>query len=125
MHELSVAESIIQIAEAAARKQRCRSIETVRVRLGEFTTVVPEALQFAFEAARAGTLAAEARLEIEFVSMILFCASCGEVPEPVRQICLRCPHCGLPLEIVAGEELQVDYIEATPDTEKEAWTALM
>jgi hydrogenase nickel incorporation protein HypA/HybF len=113
MHEVSVAQSIIDIAEANAHNQNASAIQKVKVRLGEFTTIVPEALEFAFEVARRGTMAEHAVLEIEFVRLVTRCALCGEVREPMQQISLHCSHCGLPLEIVAGEELQLDYIEIT------------
>jgi hydrogenase/urease nickel incorporation metallochaperone HypA len=68
---------------------------------GEFTTIVREALEFAFEIARRETLAANAKLEIEIVPMALRCAVCGPVTNPGREMCLLHPQCGLPLEIVS------------------------
>lgn len=111
MHELSIVQSIIEISEAAARANDSRAILAIKVRLGEFTTLTREALEFSFEIARRGTLAANAALEIEPVPMELHCALCGRVSHPQREVRLICPHCGLPLEIVSGEELQVEYIE--------------
>jgi len=111
MHELSIAQSIIEIAEAKAREENSRCIQTIKIRLGEFTTVVREALEFAFEVARRDTLAETARLEIESAPMVVRCVMCGLVTEPAREVCLICPQCGLPLEVVSGEELQVEYIE--------------
>lgn len=116
MHELSIAKSIIEIAEAKAREENSRYIQAIKVRLGEFTTVVREALEFAFEVARRETLAENARLEIESVPMVVRCVACGSVSDPVREVCLICPHCGLPLEVVSGEELQVEYIEVESET---------
>src|SRR5271165_3074761 len=102
MHELSIAQDIIDVAEGKARERNSRSIQKVKVRLGEFTTVAREALEFAFEVARGGTLASDALLEVEIVPMLTRCVSCGPVRDPVRDVCLICPQCGLPLEVVAG-----------------------
>jgi hydrogenase nickel incorporation protein HypA/HybF len=121
MHEISIAISIVEIAEANARKQGAVQIQLVKIRLGEFTTIVREALEFAFEIARQDTLAAHAELEIEIVPMIVQCSSCGVIPNPVRDIILSCPRCGLPLEIVAGEDIQLEYIEVESRTENLAW----
>jgi hydrogenase nickel incorporation protein HypA/HybF len=118
MHELSIAQSIVEIAEAKAREANSRCIQVIKIRLGEFTTVVPEALEFAFEAARLETLAENARLEIERVPMVVRCVACGSVTDPVREVCLICPQCGLPLEVVSGEELQVEYIEVESVAER-------
>lgn len=111
MHELSIAQDIIELAEAKAREKHSPAIQKIKVRLGEFTTIAREALEFAFEVARGGTLAATAQLEIEIVPMVTRCVSCGPVDDPVRGVYLICPLCGLPLEIVAGEELYLEYIE--------------
>lgn len=119
MHEISIAQSIIEIAEATAQAQKSRSIYAIKVRLGEFTTIVREALEFAFEIARQGTLAENAGLEIELVPMRVECVSCGPVADPVRNVCLLCPECGLPVKIVSGEELQVEYVDLESETERE------
>jgi hydrogenase nickel incorporation protein HypA/HybF len=118
MHELSIAQSIIEIAEAKAREENYLCIQTIKIRLGEFTTVVREALEFAFEVARRETLAETARLEIEDVPMVLRCLTCGSVTDPVRDVCLICPQCGLPLDVVSGQDLQVEYIEVESEAER-------
>jgi hydrogenase nickel incorporation protein HypA/HybF len=111
VHEISIAENILQIAEAKAREQNARSIQLIKLRLGTFTTIVEEALQFAFEVCRQGTLAAEAILEIETVEMVTECMVCDSQAQPAHGICLICRTCGFPLRILAGEELRVEYIE--------------
>jgi hydrogenase nickel incorporation protein HypA/HybF len=121
MHEISIAESILEIAEQQARVQDARSIQLIKLRLGEFTTIVREALEFAFEIARQGTLAEHARLEIETVSVIVRCAVCDKATQPVSGICLICAVCGFPMEILSGEELQIEYIEVETEEEWTQW----
>jgi hydrogenase nickel incorporation protein HypA/HybF len=123
MREISIAESIIDIAEAKAREQNSLCVQAIKIRLGEFTTVAREALEFAFEVVRQGTLADHARLEIEIVPMVVDCVLCGPIADPIREICLICPQCGLPLKIVSGEELQVEYIEIQSQADREPWNA--
>jgi hydrogenase nickel incorporation protein HypA/HybF len=118
MHEIGIAESLIEIAEAKARGAR---IQVIALRLGEFTTVVREALEFAFEIARQGTLAHSARLDIEVVPTIVQCLVCAGEARPVCGGLLRCEHCGFPLKIVSGEELQIDYIEIETKEESSTW----
>jgi hydrogenase nickel incorporation protein HypA/HybF len=117
MHEISIAESIVGIAEARARDRDALSVRVIGIRLGEFTNIVREALEFAFEIAREGTMADRARLDIEVVRMRLFCVVCEAVTEPVRGVCLICAQCGFPLKIVAGEELQIEYIDVVTEEE--------
>ena len=52
MHELSIAQDIIELAEATAREKHSRAIQKIKVRLGEFTTIAREALEFAFDVAK-------------------------------------------------------------------------
>jgi len=122
MHEISIAESIVQIAEAKAREQNARSIQIIKLRLGTFTTIVADALQFAFEIARQGTLSRNARLDIEIVPMVVRCVVCEASTQPLRGVCLICEQCGFPLEIVSGEELQIEYIEVDSREEKSPWS---
>jgi len=121
MHEISIAESILEIVEEQACAQNARSIQIIKLRLGEFTTIVREALEFAFEVARQGTLAEHARLEIEIVFVIVRCAVCDKATQPVAGICLICAVCGFPMEIISGEELQIDYIEVETEEEWIRW----
>jgi len=122
MHEISIAESIVQIAEAKAREQNARSVQIIKLRLGTFTTIVADALQFAFEIARQGTLSRDARLDIEIVPMVVRCVVCEASTQPVRGVCLICEQCGFPLEIISGEELQIEYIEVDSGKEKSPWS---
>jgi hydrogenase nickel incorporation protein HypA/HybF len=110
MHEISMVESILEIAEAKAREQNAVSIQIIKLRIGEFTSIVPDALEFAFDVARQGTLAEHARLEIEIVPMLVRCVVC-ERESRLAQVRLVCTQCGFPLIILSGEELQIDYIE--------------
>ncbi len=103
-------ESILEIAEAKAREQKAVSIQLIKLRIGEFTSIVADALEFAFDVARLGTLAEHARLEIEVVPMLVRCVVC-ECEFRLAQLCLICTQCGFPLAILSGEELQIDYIE--------------
>jgi hydrogenase nickel incorporation protein HypA/HybF len=119
MHEISIAESIIGIAEARARARNALSIRLIGIRLGEFTNIMPEALEFAFEIARQGTTAERAQLEIEIIRMTLFCVVCEAETQPAGGLCLICAQCGFPLKIVAGEEMQIEYIDV--DTPEESF----
>jgi hydrogenase nickel incorporation protein HypA/HybF len=83
----------------------------IKLRLGEFTAISREAIEFAFQVARLGTLAEQARLEIEVVPMALHCVACNAETQPTTAMSIICPQCGFPLRIVSGTELQIEYIE--------------
>jgi hydrogenase nickel incorporation protein HypA/HybF len=111
MHEISIIESILEVAEEKAREVNSPSIKVIKLRLGQFTNIARESLEFAFEVARLGTLAECARLEIEVVPMVLHCVVCNSRAQPTRAISLICAQCGFPLKILSGKELQIEFIE--------------
>jgi hydrogenase nickel incorporation protein HypA/HybF len=109
VHELSIAESILDIAAEEAAANHAAAVTAIRIRLGDFAGVVREALEFAFEIARQGTVAASAALEIERVPLKTRCAGCGM--EATEDFCFVCLRCGAPLEILSGREMQVESVE--------------
>jgi hydrogenase nickel incorporation protein HypA/HybF len=111
LHELSIAESILDIATAEAVKHDASAVTAIKLRLGEFTGVVREALEFAFEIARQGTVAQRAVLEIEHVPLETRCPGCGLTARPGEDFCLACERCGKQVEILSGREMQVEYVD--------------
>lgn len=108
MHELAIAQSIVQIATAHAGRRR---VTKVWVRVGHLRQVVASALEFSFELATEGTPAAGASLEIEPVPAAGICRRCGRESE-LFEFPLRCLSCGaVDLEITGGEELLVESLE--------------
>jgi hydrogenase nickel incorporation protein HypA/HybF len=108
MHELSLAEAIVAIAEEHAAGRR---VTRVDVRVGQLRQVVPRALTFAFELVARGTTVDGAELVLEQVPGRGACRSCGEHSE-LPGFPLRCGACGgLDVEIVGGEELYVDSLD--------------
>ena len=108
MHELSIAQSILDIAVEHAGERR---IVAVDVRVGHLRQVVPDALSFAFALLTEGTAAEGARLEIEHVPAAGRCRACGAETQ-LDGFPLRCAACGgLDLELLRGEELLVDALE--------------
>jgi len=108
MHEMPLAEGILEVALQAAGD---RPVRRVRVRAGALQRVVPDSLQFCFELVAAGTPAADAHLLIELVPARLRCRRCNTETEQVSPPFL-CGACGDPdVEYVSGEELMVDGVE--------------
>jgi hydrogenase nickel incorporation protein HypA/HybF len=121
MHEAGIAASILEIAEKVRAGRDAAYIAAVRVRVGEFSGVVADSLQFAFDALKSGTLAQKAFLEIESVPVAAVCRECGREAQPESNLNLWCPHCQGPLEITSGQELDVVYVDLEGD-EAPAWS---
>jgi hydrogenase nickel incorporation protein HypA/HybF len=111
LHELSIAESLLEIIVEEARVHKVERIKTIRLQIGEFAAVVPESLSFCFELVSRDTIASGAVLEIESVPIVARCDKCDFSFEVRDQIFL-CPKCDDPVfELVSGRELSVSSIE--------------
>jgi hydrogenase nickel incorporation protein HypA/HybF len=108
MHELSIAEAIVDVAKRHAEGRRVTRIE---VRVGHLRQVVPESLHFAFGLVAQGTALDGAELAITHVPAAGRCRECG-AESVMRDFPLCCAACrGLDVEVIAGEELLVDALE--------------
>lgn len=111
MHEMAIAQSVLDIASGEMEKHAASRINKVKLSIGEFSGVVREALEFAFDVLKPGTAAGDADFEIEIVPMRADCASCGPVACRLSDLSLLCPQCGNPATIVGGREMTVDYVD--------------
>ena len=68
MHELSIAQGVLEEVRRHLPQGSPLSVRTVRVRLGEEAGIAPEALTFCFELVSRGTPAEGAALKIERVA---------------------------------------------------------
>ncbi len=115
MHELSIAQAIVDVAVRNAGDSR---VARVYVRVGRLRQVVPSALAFSFELCAHGTPVEGAALELETVPAGVSCLSCGACSEP-DGFPLACGACGgLKVEVVQGEELQVESLELDRELEQ-------
>ena len=111
MHEMALAESMLQIVEDAARKNGAARVTAVRLELGALSHVEREALRFCFDAVANGGLANGAVLEIDTTPGAAWCMPC-EARVALAQLGDPCPQCGgWQLTVVAGEEMRVKEIE--------------
>jgi len=111
MHEVALAEGILEtVLKEAACQGRGRIVE-VRVRVGTMTHVAPESLRFAFEVLARDTRAAGARLAVEAVAPRVRCRICGResAAQAHRLVCAACGDDRV--ELIAGADLQVESFD--------------
>ncbi len=116
MHEASVARAIVDEIVERASDELMERVFRVRLKIGEFTGVFPDALTFAWDAATEGTLAEGSILEIERIPLEIFCKRCvrARQVEQTHPPLPICPVCGDPsAEIVRGRELLITGLEVT------------
>jgi hydrogenase nickel incorporation protein HypA/HybF len=111
MHEMSLAESIVQIVEDTARQHGGTRVTRVRLEIGQLAGVELDALRFCFEAASRDSLAADAALVIDQSAGRAWCMPCGR-SVTVTGLADPCPDCGShQLQVTGGTELRVRDIE--------------
>jgi len=108
MHEMSITQGIIDICEQHAGGRRVLSLD---VEIGELSDVVPEAIEFCFEACSQGTLLEGARLNIVRIPGRGHCQDCG-ADTPLTTLFGACTRCGgYRVTMEAGDEMRVREIE--------------
>jgi hydrogenase nickel incorporation protein HypA/HybF len=111
MHELSIAQSLLEIIEEEGKRHGLSRVVRIAVKIGTLSAIVPDALTFSFEAIRAGTIAEGANLDIEVVPAKGYCEECG-ADFRVESALFLCPRCGaVASEIISGKELEISQIE--------------
>ena len=110
MHEYSLVEALVRRVEEEARRRNALAVHRLRVRVGELAGVEPELFRTAYETFRAGTLCADATLELVTHPARWTCPSCGKPFE--RGAVLRCVACRQPARLDPdGDALLLDAIE--------------
>lgn len=113
MHEISIAASIVDLAQEEASSRGVRVL-AVHLKLGPLAGVVREALLGSFDIAAAGTALERARLVITETPVVVFCPHCQGPRTPVSTQYMRCRDCGAPTpKVLEGAELQVTALEVT------------
>jgi hydrogenase nickel incorporation protein HypA/HybF len=108
MHELSIAESIVRIADRHATGRRVLRVE---LKVGHLRQVVPSALELAFELVARGTAVEGAELVMDEVPAAGVCRTCGAETE-LSAFPFACEGCGgFDIEVTRGEELLVESLE--------------
>lgn len=111
MHEIGIASSILETVDTEARKRPGGKIIAVGLRIGELSSISPDALTFAFEALTRETPWENLKVEIEWRPRRQKCQVCGE-EFTVADFEMPCPKCGDgPSTCISGTELDIAYLE--------------
>jgi len=111
MHELSIANSVLETVQAEMARRPGAAPVKVAVRVGELSGIEPDALAFSFEALVSDSEWPALKLEIETRPREHRCLDCGAVFRIVDYDFI-CPAChGSQTQCVAGDELELLYLE--------------
>lgn len=107
MHELSIAQSIIHIAENAVPPDCRAPVTSIGLQIGELSGIEIESLKFAFSVIREDTRLDKAELAIQIINGEAECSSCGTI-FPIISFGTCCPGCGsYSMKILKGREMKV------------------
>jgi hydrogenase nickel incorporation protein HypA/HybF len=93
VHELSLAISILQIVESAARKEHFARVRSLRLSAPTLAGVEVGALRFALQSLQPDTLLAGAELVVDEPPSQATCLDCDQCHE-IQALQEPCPHCG-------------------------------
>lgn len=112
MHELSLAYSLVEMAEDYLSKSEGAKITAITLSIGEHSGVVPSAMEFAFpEAIKDKNYWDGCELIIKEIPVKLFCSECGQEKYPQINMII-CPSCHSGnIEILEGKDFFLQSME--------------
>lgn len=110
MHEISIAESIIEIVEAEFDNTGAASLAEVELEIGRLAGIEYGAIEFALKVLARDSIIEGVSIVINKPSGIAVCSKCGkefETEDPINS----CPGCSsYACDIIRGKELRVSSI---------------
>ena len=111
MHELAVAQALVEQVGNVIRQHGASSASLIRVRIGPLAGVVPELLTSAFPLAAAGSRVEGAELDLVAAPIKVRCQTCGAETEAAMNR-LVCGACGdWHTQVISGDELLLESVE--------------
>lgn len=111
MHELSLLLPVLERVRAEMKKEKISHLTRINLKVGDLHEIVPEIMEFNFQAAIAGTELENAELVIQSIPLLLVCRVCEKESAGIPRL-LQCGQCGSgDVKIRKGRELLIESIE--------------
>ena len=111
MHEMGIAQNILEIALNAANQEGAKKISRINLVAGELRGLVPMQLTFCFSIVAKDSIASGAYLNVEEVPVTGHCNECN-ADFTVEEYNYLCPKCGsTKIQVTGGTELRIKDIE--------------
>ncbi|MFQ3573975.1 MAG: hydrogenase maturation nickel metallochaperone HypA [Thermodesulfovibrionales bacterium] len=112
MHEVSVAQALLEKVIEECRNSGHKLVKSVRVDIGRASGVVSDALFFAFNALKIDTIAKDASLTVNEIEILARCNECQKEFTTEDTYIYECPFCSSwRFTILRGKELNLIEIE--------------
>lgn len=113
MHELTICESLFKLVERERTARHFSRVRRVRVEIGHFSCLDPEALRYAFDILSRETLLEGATLDIDQPPGRATCLDCGADVELETRLS-DCPSCGgSRLQPTGGDQMRFIEMEVS------------
>lgn len=124
MHELSICQSMLDIVERTMREHPGAVLKTIRLDIGQGSTIEPVLLKDAFAIITDSGPFRGVELDINTIPIGGSCRACGK-SFTYEEMALGCPECGSTnIVIESGMELDIRELEIDePESEKGRETA--
>ncbi len=110
MHELSIAQNIIQIVNSSVDKDKLGFVEKIYLKIGLLSNVLTESLNFSYTSVVENTPLKNSRLVIELIPIKIRCNDCNEI-NTTNDFIFSCPNCKSPeIKVISGDEIIISSI---------------
>jgi hydrogenase nickel incorporation protein HypA/HybF len=111
MHELSVTQSILEIALRHAEEAGAKKILQLNLTIGQLSSIVDDSVQFYWDMVSQDTIAEGAKLNFKRIPTVLLCLNCNHRYTHTEED-LACPKCGsTQIKVISGQEFMLDSID--------------
>jgi len=111
MHEMSIAQNLIEIIEEEMQKYNASILRSVHINIGQMSAIVPDALYFCFEVITSRTKLEGAKLIMDIIPLKGCCHDCKSEFE-IKDYAFICSACGsTKIETIEGQSLSIVEIE--------------
>jgi hydrogenase nickel incorporation protein HypA/HybF len=112
MHEVYVAENLLDVAIEKCKEKGFNYIKSIKIKIGKASVISTEALIFAFDVLKIGSIANDASLIIEEISTFGFCKDCGKEFTVEKDFLFECPFCKSDYIIIkSGNGVQLEELD--------------
>lgn len=111
MHELSVTESVLEIACKHAEKARAERVTDIYLVIGRLSSIIDDSVEFYWNIISKDTLCEEAELHFKRVPAELVCLDCEHQYQLAEEL-MPCPNCSSArIRVLSGDEFHLESIE--------------
>ena len=111
MHEMSIAQSILDIVDEYMTNENGRKLLEVAVEVGELTAVVPDSLIFCYESLVDSSPYRDSKIRINVIPLTGTCPDCSKSFK-IEKFEFLCPTCqSSNISVDGGQELRITHLE--------------